>query len=48
LKPGKYRIFLEISAANTKKPKEKIIELKFSGEWSLKSTEEMAKVIVIK
>jgi hypothetical protein len=33
LEPGKYRLFLEIGGSNVRRPKKKILELEFTGEW---------------
>ena len=39
LEPGKYRLFLEICASNTRRPKKRTLELEFSGEWLPQDTE---------
>lgn len=41
LSPGRYRLFLEIGASNTRHPKKRMIELEFTGEW-LTETKDMA------
>lgn len=33
LQPGKYRLFLQMVASNSRRPKRRIIELEFTGEW---------------
>jgi len=42
LRPGKYRLLLEISASNAMHPKKRTIELEFTGEW-LPETKNMVK-----
>lgn len=46
LTPGKYRLFLEIGASNSRRPKKQTIELEFTGNW-LPNPVDMAKATLV-
>jgi len=44
IRPGRYRLTLEITAANSRKPVKTVIELSFGGEWRADNTKGMVTI----